>query len=195
MEFLADRVELKGWGKFRGGLNVRDFDVTGTHSYYTTLGGGETEIMFHVSSELPFTETDTQCLERKRHLGNDVVVVIFWEGDGEFDPSWVKSQFNHVFIVVSVDGSSIPELGKIRYRVSVTSKEDVPRWKPYLPYPPVFDREEDLRMWLLYKCVNGERAAMHAPVFRSKLMKTNTTFLKNLVEKYKNCEDGMKVNL
>jgi hypothetical protein len=183
LEWLGERVVLKGWTKFRGGLNVRDVGVTGLHSYYTTLGE-DLEIMFHVSTELPFSETDAQCLERKRHLGNDVVIIVFWEGDGEFDPSLVKSQFNHVFVVITVDGSSIPELDKIRYRITITCKTGVPRWEPYMPYPAVFDRDDMLREWLLYKVVNGERAAMHAPVFRTKLIKTNTTYLKNLVDTY-----------
>ncbi len=183
LEWLGERVELKGWTKFRGGLNVRDLNVTGSHSYYTTLGD-DAEIMFHVSTELPYSETDAQCLERKRHLGNDVVIIVFWEGEGEFDPTVVKSQFNHVFIVVAVDASSIPELSKIRYRVTVTCKTGVPRWEPFLPSPAVFDRDEALRQWLLYKCVNGERAAMHAPVFRTKLIKTNTSYLKNLVDTF-----------
>ncbi len=43
--------------------------------------------MFHVSTELPFDAADAQCLERKRHLGNDVVVIVYLEGDGQFDPS------------------------------------------------------------------------------------------------------------
>lgn len=140
-------------------------------------------------------------MERKRHLGNDVVVIVFFEGDGEFDPSAVKSQFNHIWIVVAVDGSSIPELGKVRYRVTVCCKNDVPRWEPLLPYPPVFDRDDALRQFLLYKCVNGERAALTAPVFHSKVRwgdvvvvtllhtalqftKTNTAYLKKLVEAY-----------
>ena len=37
------------------------------------------EIMFHVSALLPFQELDLQRVERKRHLGNDVVLIIFHE--------------------------------------------------------------------------------------------------------------------
>ena len=184
MSWIADRIELKDFSGFRGGLNVREGNITGTHSYYTKIEQENIEIMFHVAGELPYSESDPQCLERKRHLGNDVVMVIFWEGDGEFDPSLVKSQFNHVFIVVSIDGSSIRELDKMRYRISVTSKSDVPRWEPFLPYPPVFDKSDVLRTWLLYKMINGERAAMHAPVFRTKLTKTNTSYLRSLVDQY-----------
>jgi hypothetical protein len=184
LNWIGERVELMGWTKFRGGLNVRDLNVTGTHSYYTTLPLEGIEIMFHVSTELPFSETDAQCLERKRHLGNDVVLVVFWEGEGEFDPTLVKSQFNHVFVVIAVDPSSIAELGKIRYRISIVCKPGVPRWEPFMPFPPVFDRGDTLRTWLLYKLVNAERAAMHAPVFRTKLTKTNTVYLRKLVDTY-----------
>ena len=37
--------------------------------------------MYHVAPLLPFYEKDAQQLERKRHVGNDVVNVIFVEGD------------------------------------------------------------------------------------------------------------------
>ena len=33
--------------------------------------------MFHVSTLLPFTDTDRQQLQRKRHVGNDIVAVVF----------------------------------------------------------------------------------------------------------------------
>ena len=56
--------------------------------------------MFHVSTMLPFSALDLQQLERKRHLGNDVVVIIYKEGDQLFDPSCLHSEFNHIFIVV-----------------------------------------------------------------------------------------------
>lgn len=45
-------------------------NTTGTHSVYTEHKGFE--IMFHVSTLLPFQANDLQRVERKRHLGNDV---------------------------------------------------------------------------------------------------------------------------
>jgi len=39
--------------------------------------------------------------ERKKHIGNDIVVIIYQEeGSQPFDPRWVKSWFNHVFVIV-----------------------------------------------------------------------------------------------
>lgn len=50
--------------------------------------------MFHVSTMLPFQEMDSQRVERKRHLGNDVVLIIFQDGKSPFDPRIIRSHFN-----------------------------------------------------------------------------------------------------
>lgn len=66
-------------------------------------------------------------MERKRHLGNDVVVVVFREpGKEAFDVSMIHSQFNCVFIVVSPHGSG-------GYRVGVTCKAGIPFFGPRIP--------------------------------------------------------------
>ncbi|KJE90553.1 hypothetical protein CAOG_08551 [Capsaspora owczarzaki ATCC 30864] len=74
LKVLGDKVELKGWPYFRAGLDVKD-NTTGTHSVYTRFSNYE--IMFHVSTLLPFAEGDKQQLERKRHIGNDICAIVF----------------------------------------------------------------------------------------------------------------------
>lgn len=39
-------------------------------------------------------------VERKRHIGNDVVVIIFQEDDAEFDPTMLKTQFNRMLTLL-----------------------------------------------------------------------------------------------
>lgn len=127
---------------------------------------------------LPYNENDPQRLDRKRHIGNDVVVVIFKEASGPDDTvdlSSFRSHFNHVFIVVtpivpqnilkaqsssgsmdsaSASTSSLPSVPKLltKYSVSVGCKGAV---KPFPPYFPdrgnVFDLGNDFRDWLLKK--------------------------------------------
>merc|ERR1712146_582046 len=98
LDVLGDRIELLGWDGYTGGLNTRDAGVTGKHSVFTKFH--QFDIMFHVAALLPFSADDTQQVERKRHLGNDVVLVIFLErGASEFDPRILTSHFNSAFVV------------------------------------------------------------------------------------------------
>lgn len=86
--------------------------------------------MFHVATKLPYTEGDPQqvgprvpssCrsdsqyaasidshsasplitqLQRKRHIGNDIVAVVYQEGQTPFLSDVIKSHFLHCFLVV-----------------------------------------------------------------------------------------------
>jgi hypothetical protein len=53
------------------------FESTGSHLWYTRYCGAE--IVLHVAHEIPYTERDVQQVERKRHIGNDIVVIVFRE--------------------------------------------------------------------------------------------------------------------
>ncbi|VDN28908.1 unnamed protein product [Cylicostephanus goldi] len=71
--------------------------------------------MFHVSTMLPYTLGDQQQLQRKRHIGNDIVAIIFQEQNTPFAPDMIASNFLHAYIVVQpIDALT----DKVRYRVS-----------------------------------------------------------------------------
>lgn len=71
--------------------------------------------MFHVSTLLPYTEGDPQQLQRKRHIGNDIVAIVFQEANTPFVPDMIASHFLHAYIVVQpVDNGSSAEL---KYKV------------------------------------------------------------------------------
>jgi hypothetical protein len=67
-------------------------DRTGKQSVYTKFLGYE--IMYHVSTLLPFTE-DTQQIERKQHIGNDIVLIIFQDAGSTqlWNPECISSRF------------------------------------------------------------------------------------------------------
>jgi len=76
---------------------------TGTQSVYTKWQGYE--IMFHVATLLPYKEDDKQQLERKRHIGNDIVVIVFQEENGvPYQLTSVTSHQNHILAVVQPCG-------------------------------------------------------------------------------------------
>jgi RAP1 GTPase activating protein 1 len=140
LTFLGERIELKGWKGYKAGLDVND-GQTGTHSYYTKWQGYE--IMFHVAPLLPFNANDKQQLERKRHIGNDIVVIIFQDSDIPFQFSTISSKQNHVFAFVKPQEDS--------YKLTIVSKNGVPAFKPDLPQPAMFDRSAVSRDFFLHK--------------------------------------------
>lgn len=73
-------------------------DGTGAESIYEYHD--QAEIMFHVSTFLPLSEKDQQYVERKRHIGNDRVAIVFQDRDTVFSPKIIKSKLLHVFMLV-----------------------------------------------------------------------------------------------
>ncbi|XP_037029821.1 GTPase-activating Rap/Ran-GAP domain-like protein 3 isoform X2 [Bradysia coprophila] len=174
---LGEKIRLKGWERFRGGLDVKG-DMTGKYSIYTLYEGHE--IMFHVSTLLPFSRDNRQQVERKRHIGNDIVNIVFIDTDDsedlDFSPSCIKSQFTHVFAVVTQHNGT--------YKLSIYCDETVPPFGPTLPNPPVFQNDAALREFLLVKLINGEKATFQTPTFSRKRERTLEMLIKDLYEEY-----------
>eukprot|EP01114_Cavostelium_apophysatum_P020821 TRINITY_DN7085_c0_g1_i1.p1 TRINITY_DN7085_c0_g1~~TRINITY_DN7085_c0_g1_i1.p1 ORF type:complete len:1111 (-),score=277.32 TRINITY_DN7085_c0_g1_i1:60-3392(-) len=176
LRIIGERVVLEGFGGYRGGLDTR-FNSTGTHT--VTAKHEEFDIMFHVSTLLPYQPDDKQRVERKRHLGNDIVMIIFKSDDTPFDPTCLASQFNHIFAVVQKDSRSTPD--QTFYKVAFASRTGVKPFGPLLK-GNIFKRDEAFRSFLLTKLINGERAALRSPVFRQKLERTRKELLADMVK-------------
>ncbi|XP_028838919.1 signal-induced proliferation-associated 1-like protein 2 isoform X2 [Denticeps clupeoides] len=179
LDLLGDRVRLKGWEKYRAQLDTKT-DSTGTHSLYTRYQ--DYEIMFHVSTMLPYTANNTQQLLRKRHIGNDIVTIVFQEpGALPFTPKAIRSHFQHVFIIVQAHN---PCSENTYYRVAVTRSKDIPLFGPLFPKGAHFPRSPAFRNFLLAKVVNAENAAEKSEKFRSMATRTRQEYLKDLAENY-----------
>jgi len=122
LSLLGERVLLRGWKQYNGGLDTK-YDGTGSHSIFSRFE--DNEIMFHVSTLLPFTPRSTQQVERKRHIGNDVVVIVFKESNSPYVISTVASQFTHIVIVVSVDKELSTDDNTV-YRCALCVQNGVP---------------------------------------------------------------------
>uniref|UniRef100_A0A8C0J1V0 RAP1 GTPase activating protein 2 n=1 Tax=Chelonoidis abingdonii TaxID=106734 RepID=A0A8C0J1V0_CHEAB len=174
LSLLGETITLQDFKGFRGGLDVMH-GQTGTESVYTVFR--DREIMFHVSTKLPFTEGDAQQLQRKRHIGNDIVAIIFQEENTPFVPDMIASNFLHAYIVVQVES---PETDNESYKVSVTAREDVPSFGPSLPSPPVFQKNTEFREFLLTKLINAENACCKSDKFAKLEDRTRAALLDNL---------------
>uniref|UniRef100_A0A9L0TA75 GTPase-activating Rap/Ran-GAP domain-like protein 3 n=1 Tax=Equus caballus TaxID=9796 RepID=A0A9L0TA75_HORSE len=176
LNLLGDTVTLKGWTGYRGGLDTKN-DTTGIHSVYTVYQGHE--IMFHVSTMLPYSKENKQQVERKRHIGNDIVTIVFQEGEEPspaFKPSMIRSHFTHIFALVRYDQQND------NYRLKIFSEESVPLFGPPLPSPPVFTDHQEFRDFLLVKLINGEKATLETPTFAQKRRRTLDMLIRSLYQ-------------
>jgi len=132
--------------------------------------------MFHVCTYLPFSPDDKQQLERKRHIGNDIVVIVFLENpEVSFVPKILISEMTNVICVISPENSTEVK----RYRCAFAYKNGISISSPYLPYPGVFNIDNDFRNFLLTKLINNEISATCSSVFTEKLNKTRLMLLKD----------------
>ncbi|XP_040387395.1 GTPase-activating Rap/Ran-GAP domain-like protein 3 isoform X31 [Cygnus olor] len=152
-------------------------DTTGTCSIYTVYQGHE--IMFHVSTMLPYSRENKQQVERKRHIGNDIVTIVFQEGEESspaFKPSMIRSHFTHIFALVRYNKQNDS------YRLKIFSEESVPLFGPPLPSPPVFTNHQEFRDFLLVKLINGEKATLETPTFSQKRQRTLDMLIRSLYQ-------------
>ncbi|VVC41114.1 Hypothetical protein CINCED_3A016673 [Cinara cedri] len=179
LQLLGQRIQLKDHKGYRGGLDTQ-FGQTGDEAVYQVFK--DREIIFHVSSLLPYTDNDPQQLQRKRHIGNDIVAIVFQESNTPFTPDMIASHFLHAYIVVQVIEPNTPN---VRYKVSVTARDDVPFFGPTLPNPAIFRHGPEFKQFLLTKLVNAENACYKAHKFAKLELRTRTSLLNSLCEELK----------
>eukprot|EP00047_Mylnosiga_fluctuans_P022768 m.125577 g.125577 ORF g.125577 m.125577 type:complete len:936 (-) comp9379_c0_seq6:176-2983(-) len=185
-EFLAvlgERINLQGFTGFRGGLDITA-GQTGTESVYTTLD--RYKIMFHVSTLLPYEENKTQQVLRKRHIGNDIVNIVFQSpGACPLDVSTFASKFTHTIIIVQAHN---PDSEDLQYTVTTVRKTDVALFGPPLPPQATFGyeliRNGIFKQFLLTKAINAENASCLAGHLKVLGERTRSKLLENVVTEY-----------
>ncbi|EDV28778.1 uncharacterized protein TRIADDRAFT_18977, partial [Trichoplax adhaerens] len=179
LSILGDRITLQGFQGYKGQLDIKN-NTTGTESIYTKYYGNQ--IMYHVSTLLPYNQDCGQQLMRKRHIGNDIVTFIFQENDAPpFSPRIIRSNFQHVFIVVRpvYDASQ-----NLIFKVAVTKACGIADFGPSLPKEGLFTDEDELRDFLLTKAINGENATKRSCKFRYLAMRTRMQYLKDMYGRF-----------
>jgi len=97
LEGLGTKVKLDG-AKFNTQGLSGETDGEYTYAWRDRV----TEVVYHVPSMMPTClEDDPQCTNKKMHIGNDHVNIIFNRSGQVFDFDTFNSQFNYVNIVVT----------------------------------------------------------------------------------------------
>ncbi|OWK15744.1 hypothetical protein Celaphus_00004462 [Cervus elaphus hippelaphus] len=202
LSLIGEKVCLKGFTKYAAQLDVKT-DSTGTHSLYTTYQ--DYEIMFHVSTLLPYTPNNRQQVEAfgpgdplyrgliawglETRSGNDIVTIIFQEpGALPFTPKNIRSHFQHVFIIVRAHN---PCTDNVCYSMAVTRSKDAPPFGPPIPSGTTFRKSDVFRDFLLAKVINAENAAHKSDKFHTMATRTRQEYLKDLAE---NCVSNTPID-
>uniref|UniRef100_A0A672G4J4 RAP1 GTPase activating protein n=1 Tax=Salarias fasciatus TaxID=181472 RepID=A0A672G4J4_SALFA len=168
LEFLGRKIELHDFKGFRGGLDVTH-GQTGTESIYTSFHNKE--IMFHVSTKLPYTEGDSQQLQRKRHIGNDIVAIVFQEENTPFVPDMIQSNFLHAYVVVQVENACTDN---VIYKVGS-------KLLPLLTFKSPFRFSDSFFLYYFF-LINAEYACYKAEKFAKLEERTRSALLETLYE-------------
>ncbi|OAX77948.1 hypothetical protein ACJ72_07748 [Emergomyces africanus] len=155
-EILANEAGSPDYDYFLSGLgtkvSIKDakFNTQGLHSDYDgeyTYAWRDrvTEIIYYVATMMPTNlEADPQCVNKKRHIGNSFVNIIFNRSNLSFNFDTIPSQFNFVNIVISPasrispahrpgfehESPDTPDFSNTFYVVKVMTKADFPELSP-----------------------------------------------------------------
>ncbi|KAF5866254.1 Tuberous sclerosis 2-like protein [Aspergillus alliaceus] len=133
---LGTKVPLRSAQFNTQGLHP-DIDGESTYAWRDRV----TEIVYHVVTMMPTNfDNDPSCVNKKRHIGNDFVNIIFNRSNIPFNFDTIPSQFNFVNIVISpvcriADGFESANMDtagfeNFYYHVQVMSKPGFPEISP-----------------------------------------------------------------
>lgn len=103
---LGTKVCLKNAIFNTQGLD-RESDQDGTHTY--AWRDRVTEIVFHIPTMMPTDlGNDSQCTNKKRHIGNEFVKIIYNDSGLLFNFDTFESEFNYVNIIIAPEALGSP---------------------------------------------------------------------------------------
>jgi len=127
-ELYAEFVRGLGWpidiASHRGYLGGLDPKLTTgvTAPYYAN---SIMEVIFHEITSMPTNPSDNQQIHKKRHVGNDIVHIVYSENTGDYLPTTITSQFNDAHIIVYPLPNGL-------YRIQIYRKDNVQLFGPLI---------------------------------------------------------------
>eukprot|EP01132_Coremiostelium_polycephalum_P006653 gene6653-8232_t len=115
-------IDVATHAGYLGGLDKKK--TTGTTAPY--YASPTLEVVFHDISRMPTNITDPQQIHKKRHVGNDIVNIIWSEHIRDYSPTTITSQFNDAHIIIYPLPNGL-------FRVQIYRKESkVPMFGPLI---------------------------------------------------------------
>ncbi|ETO25770.1 hypothetical protein RFI_11371 [Reticulomyxa filosa] len=120
VEDLGWMIDLTVHEGFVGGLTVGS-----TGRYATYYATATYEMLFHVATRMISKQKDSQYTERKRHVANDHVNIIWTEHTRPYLPQTISTDFNTVSIIIYPLSNGL-------FRVQVHKKVNVGNFGPLI---------------------------------------------------------------
>ncbi|GAM19208.1 hypothetical protein SAMD00019534_023830 [Acytostelium subglobosum LB1] len=155
---ISERIDVYPGGLDRNGKS--DGDVT------IHWRDRISQIVFHVTTMMPNHDNDKMFTNKKRHIGNDYVNIIFSDSGDDFNPQLISGQFNFVTIVIHP-----MDIGW--YRVEIKKKKEIPLFGPIHNVQIVSERS--IASLVIQTAINANLMSM--------LYDGKTEFISNLEER------------
>ncbi|XP_043945122.1 tuberin isoform X2 [Protopterus annectens] len=81
---------------FLGGLDQYGDDGQFTYCWHDDI----MQAIFHIATLMPNKDSDRGCCNKKRHIGNDFVIVVYNDSGEEYKLGTIKGQFNFVEVII-----------------------------------------------------------------------------------------------
>ncbi|KAM6972242.1 LOW QUALITY PROTEIN: tuberin [Aplochiton taeniatus] len=81
---------------FLGGLDRHGDDGEFTYCWHDDI----MQAIFHIATLMPNRESDKGCCNKKRHIGNDFVMVVYNDSAEDYKLGTIKGQFNFVEVII-----------------------------------------------------------------------------------------------
>ncbi|KAF2074910.1 hypothetical protein CYY_003787 [Polysphondylium violaceum] len=165
-------VDLTTHQGYLGGLDRKK--STGiTAPYYATPS---IETIFHDITLMPTNPIDSQQIHKKRHVGNDIVNIVWSEHIRDYSPTTITSQFNDALVIVYPLSNGL-------FRIQIYRKESkVPMFGPLIHGMAV--NKQLLSLLVRQTAINAYRYVRYNTPNYSKPFVLRKLRIKEIVDRY-----------
>ncbi|EFC38122.1 hypothetical protein NAEGRDRAFT_81714 [Naegleria gruberi] len=176
VQSLGWDADMRTHGGFMGGLD-ENLTTGNTAPYYSNA---TTEVIFHDVTRMPTKVNDSQQIQKKRHVGNDFVHIVWSEHDRDYKPWTIPSQFNFVHICVYPYQR---HKETYLFRVRIYTKPEVPLFGPLLD-GMIVDKK-NLGPLVRMTAINANKAVRYKQKQYRKPFPTRRSHINEIIQRHK----------
>jgi len=165
-------VDLKTHAGFMGGLD-RNLTFGKVAPYFAT---SSYEVVFHAPTLMPTNPADDQQIDKKKHVGNDFVHIVWSEHKRDYKPTTITSNFNEAHIVIYPLPNGL-------FRIQIFRKEKLQFFGPLLDGMVV--NKTILTPLVRQTAINASRRARAISKGYMKPYPTRNALIKEIIQRYK----------